>query len=229
MDMSNNSNKKRPPPKTSSRRSSTKKQASLKTGFASVFTQQQDKYNQALSEQYKGKRVLLSSDFVYGRRPIPDGEDDLLFVYNVESVDESTYGDKKPLTAKLRYKGTCIRDGGEDFEDYPNTGPASDDIIEKYRLTLFKDDHELYNKYLGKINKRAKDKEELQCKLKESEKINAADDLSDIDRKIESGEDVVNWYEIMKNEFEPDGELTDHLIQKGPHQGQTKKKQQWCK
>ena len=90
MDMSNNSNKKRPPPKTSSRRSSTKKQASLKTGFASVFTQQQDKwYNQALSEQYKGKRVLLSSDFVYGRRPIPDSEDDLLFVYNVESVDES--------------------------------------------------------------------------------------------------------------------------------------------
>ena len=69
----------------------------------------------------------------------------------------------------------------------------------------------------------------MQCKLKESEKINAADDLSDIDRKIESGEDVVNWYEIMKNEFEPDGELTDHLIQKGPHQGQTKKKQQWRK
>jgi len=57
-------------------------------------------------------------------------------------------------------------------------------FIENYRVALIREDNELFNKYQGAINNHANDIRATQKKEEDALKLCAADDTSDIKRKI---------------------------------------------
>ena len=88
-----------------------------------------------------------------------------------------------------------------------------------------KEDHELFNKYLGRENKRLNDKREAEQREAEAQKMVASTDVSDIIKKL--SESTCNAYSLLVGEFEPSGELQTHTIQRGPKAGTTNYKQMW--
>lgn len=192
--------------------------------YASVFSNNNDKFHKSMEEKYVGKRVLLTAKSVYNRN-IPRGEEDYLFQYSVVSVDKCNFGDKA-VTAILEYGSKFIAAGGNKFQNYPHTGSnTSDDLMEGYRLTLFDIDHEEYNKYLGITQREINNQKDSIRRKEETAKVRATDDCSDIERAIKANE--VEPHQLFVNEFEPVGELEHHIISKGPSAGDTKMKQTW--
>jgi hypothetical protein len=198
--------KKKPPPN---------KQSSLLS-----YKKDKHKFNEVLTRTYVGKRILLTSQYLYGRR-VPEGEEDLLFQYHVSSVNDDN------TTATIDYDNKCIRDGHHEFQSYPD--PQDD--IPNYDLKTFKDDHELFLKHLGRGQKILNDVEFARKKREreEAEALAAANadmsDVTDLELKVEEGIEI---YELMMGEFEPAGDLCLHTIRKGAKEGgKTIKKQQW--
>jgi uncharacterized membrane protein YkoI len=198
--------KKKPPPN---------KQSSLLS-----YKKDKHKFNEVLTRTYVGKRILLTSQYLYGRR-VPEGEEDLLFQYHVSSINDDN------ATATIDYDNKCIRDGHHEFQSYPD--PQDD--IPNYDLKTFKDDHELFLKHLGRGQKILNDVEFARKKREreEAEALAAANadmsDISDLELKVEEGVEI---YELMMGEFEPAGDLCLHTIRKGAkEEGKTIKKQLW--
>ncbi len=87
-----------------------------------------------------------------------------------------------------------------------------------------KERHELYNIYLGCVNKKLNDKKEEDCKAEETKKTSGVQDLSDLLLMIQ---DKVKPAMVLLGEFESIGELQPHIIAMGPNMGETSYKQKW--
>jgi hypothetical protein len=80
------------------------------------------------------------------------------------------------------------------------------------------DGHELYNVYLGRVNKKVNDLKEMNRKREEEMKIASAVNFSDIERKLSDG---VDPYLIMVQEFRSTGPLSTHIILRGDNKGKS--------
>ncbi len=87
-----------------------------------------------------------------------------------------------------------------------------------------KEHHELYNIYLGRVNKKLNDKKEEDCKAEETKKTSGVQDLSDLLLMIQ---DKVKPATILLGDFESIGELQPNIIATGPNMGETSYKQKW--
>ncbi len=171
--------------------------------------------NQVLSSLYVGKRVLLTAASLYGCC-VPASEEEMLFQYHIGAVNSDN------RTATIEYNNKCIKDGNHMFQSYPD---QQDSTIPNYDLSTFAEDHKCFLKHLGhgqKIINNAKEAREKE------EKAAASQTLSDIsDLKAKKVEQEISFYDIIVDEFEPTGEMQDHVVLKGPHAGKVIKKQKW--
>lgn len=103
-----------------------------------------------MKAQHKGKRLLLKADALYGKSRVPRGEENYNFLYIVQDINP---GGKE---AVIEYEGKYIKDGDTEFKSYPPTDD-SDYKIENYRIALIREDADLYNRFLGVVNKRLND------------------------------------------------------------------------
>jgi hypothetical protein len=171
----------------------------------------------SLNITHMGRRILLHAQDLYGEGNIPKGEETLLHQYSIISLNADM------ATAVIAYDEKCITKGGDKFCDYPFTND-DEGQIDNYKMANLRDDHELYNFYLGCVNKKVNDLKEMKHKREEEEKIAATDNVSDIERKLSDG---VDPYLIMIGEFRSTGPLSVHTIRKGDNKGKTSKKQTW--
>ena len=125
------------------------------------------KSHDVINSKYENERVLLKAKECYDNGKVPPEEKEYLFEYYVSGVN------KDDNTATLKYNGKCWKNGGDTFESYPD----SEVTINKYRLALFKEDHELYNKHVARVN--AKKNDALDTGKAESDK-NKKLQLSDV-------------------------------------------------
>ena len=175
----------------------------------------------SLKAQHKGKRLLLKADALYGKSRVPRGEENYNFLYIVQDINP---GGKE---AVIEYEGKYIKDGDTEFKSYPPTDD-SDYKIENYRIALIREDANLYNCFLGVVNKRLNDERELKIKLEAESKKSASDDVSDIERKIH--EEGLSPYDVLVMEFEPAGPKVEHVVTKGTDNvGAVTEKQDWSK
>ncbi len=173
----------------------------------------------SMISRYKGRRILLKAQDIYGRGKVPCGEEEYLFQYIIDSINENC------KTAVLKYEEKCITNGGNQFTNYPDvTGTES--CIPDYYLTTFKEDHELYNVHNGRVNKILNDEKDVIRKQQQKERANAIDDVSELEDRIREG---TTAYKLLVAEFEPCGEFRVHTIGKGQNQGRKVKKQKWSK
>ena len=177
------------------------------------------KLNEVLNTKYKGKRILLDAKYLYGRH-IPTGEEELLFQYQIALVNNDNE------TAEIEYQDKCVTDGDHVFTNYPDTSGV-EGTIENYDLATFKDDHERYLVHIGRGNKITNDAKEVEAKAIVEEKISSSVDVSDLQAKLE-GDDAVP-FQILMDEFTPEGPFLNHEMKKGPHKGTIVKKQKWSK
>ena len=172
----------------------------------------------SLSVTHVGKCILLRAQDLYSDGKVPKGEETLLQQYFVLSLN----GDM--ATAVITYDEKCINNGGDKFRDYPLTDDNKGQI-DNYQLANLARDHELYNVHLvGGVNKKINDLKKMQHKRDKEEKVSAADDVSDIERKLSDG---VDPYLIMVGELRPTGPISVHVIQKGDNKGKSTNKQAW--
>jgi hypothetical protein len=169
--------------------------------------------------RYKGRRILLRAQDIYGRGKVPEGEEDYLFQYIIDSINEDC------KTAVLKYEEKSITNGGDQFTNYPDiTGDESS--IPNYYLNTFKEDHELYNVHNGRVNKILNDEKDALRKQQRKERANAIDDVTDLEDRISEGTAA---YKLLVAEFAPCGEFRVHTISKGQNQGRKVRKQKWSK
>jgi hypothetical protein len=159
----------------------------------------------SLSVTHVGKRILLCAQDLYSDGKVPKGEETLLHQYSVLSLNRDM------ATALITYDEKCIINGGDKFGDYPLTDD-DEGQIDNYQLANLARDHELYNVHRGGVNKKINDLKEMQHKRDEEEKVSAADDVSDIERKLSDG---VDPYLITVKELRPTGPISVHVIKKG--------------
>lgn len=170
--------------------------------------------NEVLTNSYRGKRILLTAAFLYGRR-IPRGEEDLLFQYHINAVNS----DNK--TATIDYDDRCIKNGDHVFQSYPDQIETN---ITNYDLATFQQDHKVFLRHLGRGQKIINDAKEAREKEEKAAASESLVDLTDIDEKIQQG---IAIYDILLAEFEPVGDMMDHIVEKGDHKGKVIKKQKW--
>lgn len=174
----------------------------------------------SLRLQHKGKRLLLCASTIYGTMArVPQGEEDFIFLYIVSDINPDCQ------TASIEYEGKYVVEGGREFKIYPPY-TTSDYVIENYRLTSLKADNDLYNRYLGIINKEANDLKEKELKRQSELKMSALTDVSDIDRKL--NEEKMAIYDVLLMEFESTGPRREHVVTGGKeHVGALTEKQDW--
>lgn len=172
---------------------------------------------QSLKDAHEGKRLLLTASALY-TAAIPDGEKDLLFQYSITTINNDT------KTATISFDNRCIKEGGDSFQNYPNT-TDDDNVIVDYNIDTLKEDYELFNVHLGRVNKRLNDKKQEAIDKKAAEKMVSSEDMSDLDAKFNAGKH--SGYELLLGEFEPVGDLLEHVIQSGCNTGKMNYKQVW--
>jgi hypothetical protein len=170
----------------------------------------------SLNSTHVGKRILLRAKDLYGGN-VPKGEENVLHQYSILSLNTDM------TTAVIAYDEKCITEGGDKFCDYPLTKDDEGQIPD-YSLVKLHDDHELYNVHLGRVNKKLNDLKDKQQKAVENMKVAAAEDVSDIERKLSNG---IDPYLILVNEFRSVGPLAMHIIQRGDRKGTSTNKQEW--
>jgi hypothetical protein len=169
----------------------------------------------SLSVTHVGRHILLCAQHLYSDGKVPKGEETLLHQYSVLSLN----GDM--ATAVITYDEKCIIYGGDIFGDYPLTDDDKGQI-DNYQLANLACDHELYNAYLGGVNKKINDLKEMQCKRDDEEKVSAADNVSDIESKLF---DRVDLCLIMVGELRTTGPISMHDIQKEDNKRKSTNKQ----
>lgn len=171
----------------------------------------------SMNSRFVGKRILLKAQDIYGRGRVPCGEEDFLFQYHLSSINDDC------KSAVLQYDEKCIKNGGNQFTNYPDT-TGDESTITNYCLETFTVDHELFNSHQGRVNRIINDEKDLMRKMQHDTRTKATDDVTDLDAKISEGATV---YALLVAEFEPCGELRPHYIERGPHKGKQTKKQKW--
>ncbi len=107
------------------------------------------------------------------------------------------------------------------FQSYPD---QQDSTIPNYDLSIFAEDHKRFLKHLGcgqKIINYAKEAREKEEKAAASQTLSG---ISDLKAKIKQ---EISFYDTIVDEFEPAGEMQDHVVLEGPHAGKVVKKQKW--
>jgi hypothetical protein len=170
--------------------------------------------NQVLSSLYVGKRVFLTPASLYGHR-IPAGEEEMLFQDHIGAVNS------KNKTATIKYNDKCIKDGDHMFQLYPD---QQDSTIPTYNVSTFVEDHKRFFKHLGHGQKIINNAKEVREKEEKAAASQTLSDISDLDAKVEQ---EISFYDIILDEFEPAGEMQDHVVLKGPHAEKVIKKQKW--
>lgn len=145
----------------------------------------------SLKMQYVGKRLLIKAAAIYGKN-VPKGEELFNFLYIIKDVDIDG------VFASIEYESKYIVDDGSNFRAYPITDGSAHEI-ENYRVALIKEDHALYNHYLGKVNKKANNERDADRKLKANSKRIAAEDFSDLQQKFV--DDRADPYDLLVLEF----------------------------
>lgn len=175
---------------------------------------------ESMISRYKGRRILLKAQDIYGRGKVPSGEEEYLFQYIIDSINEDC------KTAILKYEEKCVTNGGHQFTNYPDT-TGTESSIPNYYLSTFKEDHELYNAHNGRANKILNDEKDAVRKQQQKERVNAIDDVSDLEERINT--EGITAYMLLVDEFQPCGVSRNHTIVKGPNKGKQVKKQKWSK
>jgi hypothetical protein len=83
-------------------------------------------------------------------------------------------------------------------------------------LGTFQADHLLFNVHYGRSNKIKNDKEDAAWKLAQEETVKSGTDLFDFKERVRGG---ASAYALLVAEFQPCGDLCNHIIVKGPNQG----------
>lgn len=130
--------------------------------------------------------------------------------------------DCKELTLDYEYK--YIEVGGTQFKNYPEQN-ATDRFLEDYRVELLKEDSELYSKYLAIVNKEVNDRRDEEIAKAKQLKTDEAEVVDDIDKRILV--DKEDAYDVLQDEFEPKGDLMEHVVASGEFKGQITVKQEW--
>ncbi len=179
-----------------------------------AYKNNQAQLNQVLSSLYVGKRVFLTAVSLYGRR-IPASKEEMLFQYHIGAVNS----DNK--TATIEYNDKCIKDGNHVFQSYPD---QQDSTIPNNNLSTFAEDHKHFLKHLGRGQKIINDAKEAREKEEKAAASQTLSDISDLEAKVEQ---ETSFYDIIVDEFEPAGEMQDHVVLEQPHAGKVIKKQKW--
>jgi hypothetical protein len=158
--------------------------------------------------------VLLTAASLYGRR-IPTGKEEMLFQYHIGAVNSNN------KTATIEYNDKYIKDGNHVFQSYPD---QQDSTIPNYNLSTFAEDHKRSLKHLGRGQKIINDAKEAREKEETAAASQTLSDISDLKAKVEQ---EISFYDIIVDEFEPAGEMQDHVVLEGPHAGKVIKKQKW--
>eukprot|EP00956_Cyclotella_meneghiniana_P037617 scaffold141647_cov87-Cyclotella_meneghiniana.AAC.1 len=154
-----------------------KKSKTHQTNISDAFFGSNEKQKkECMFRHYKGKRILLKATDIYGKNKVPKGEEAYNFQYIVTDVSDETY-------ATIEFEGKYIKDDTEEFKSYPAI-EEDDFVIDNYRLSCLKDDHALFNKYRGVVNKKINDAAQAQRDSEAAEKQSSLDDCSDIQNKI---------------------------------------------
>ena len=169
---------------------------------------------------YKGKRILLKATDIYGKNRVPKGEEAYNFQYIVTEIADSTY-------ATIEFEGKYIVDGSEEFKSYPAID-EEDFVMDNYRLACLKDDHALFNKYRGVVNKKINDAAQAKKDAEAAQKQTSLEDTSDMKDKIMQNHKI-DKFELLMGEFEPVGERMLYTIEQGQHTGKQAEKQVWSK
>jgi hypothetical protein len=130
-----------------------------------------------LQAQHKGKSLLLKADSIYDKSRVPKGEETYNFLYYIMK-DINPAGKE----AVIEYKGKYIKDGGTEFKSYP-VRDDSDYKIENYSISLIKEDADLYNRYLGVVNKQVNNQCKMEKTAEAESKKASGEDVPDIKRK----------------------------------------------
>ena len=200
---------------SSGKGSSKKKQSQIFQSFGNHNKAIQ--YN-ALNKLYADARVLLTADACYNKGKVPTEEKDYLFQYHVVQVNEDD-----TTTAELKYDGKFIRNGGDTFENYPDI----EGCIKKYRIALFKEDNELYNKHISRVNAKKNDASDQRRKELERKKKLQLDDVSDIIQRMAAAQKNTDVIAVLEDEFKPkkdsdtgkDVPIITRVVQKGESRG----------
>ena len=172
----------------------------------------------SMTKAHKGTRLLLKSTAIYPRNRVPDGEEDYLFLYVVEKVNDDL------KTAVINFADRYVIEGGHQFCNYVSADNGTDGSIEKYDLELLKKDAEVYGVHIARGNKVRNDKLAAEAKAAAEEKIRSRDDVSDLKAKMEQRQD---GYGLLLSEFESVGSLQQYIISSGPNEGKPSYKQQF--
>ena len=159
-------------------------------------------------------------DLYGGKKKIPRGEENYLFLYSISRINDDC------MTAVIDYESKYIEEEGYEWKNFPDVD-GDDESIENYRLDLLKTDHDLFNKYQGRINKKINDQKDLDRKMEDDRKKSSQTDVSDINRRIE--QEGQTAYAVLLLEFEASGEEEEHIISRGGDTGKITAKQQWSK
>lgn len=149
----------------------------------------------ALTDKYQGKKILLKDDiYVSGA---PDELKDHLFVYSIIEVDGKT------MRYKARYEDTVIKSDGDRWKswqesEYPST---MNDLSHKQ----VEEGIELYNTYVGRVNKRINDEKDITRKVLATEERDKTNDFSDIDSIVDKSPKGPKAVEVIMIDFEQTG------------------------
>lgn len=204
---------------SSSKKSKKDKNDKKQTFFSNpLASKNQQLILSTLRQAHDGRRILLPAKQLY-KGKVPAGEEHLLFQYSIDTVNNCG------KTATITFDNKCIINGGDQFQNYPNT-TNEETTIKDYNIDTFKDDHECFNAHLGRVNKRVNDTKEDAERQREAQIVLGNKDTSDLDEKFNKG---ASGYELLLAEFKPDGDLLDHTIKSGANYGKVNKKQVWGK
>ena len=198
--------------------STAKPSKKTKTTTMDTFYKETDGGLKSANILHQGKRILLSAKSIYNNGRVPKEEEGYLFQYHVERVNKGL------STATIEYDGKFIREDGDTFENYPEENEV-DTVMKDYRMALLDEDHELYNQCLARVNAKKNDAIAAEQEDEEDKKKSALEDVTDIEQKIMN--EKMKPHEVLELEFEPSGERTVRLIQRGTNVGKEIINQTW--
>jgi len=86
-------------------------------------------------------------------------------------------------TACIDFDDICIKEGGKSFQAYLNAS-EEETVIINFTPKDFKDDHDLLKEHMRRANHIINDCNEANLKRQEAHKIDAAKNISDLEKKI---------------------------------------------
>ena len=172
-----------------------------------------------LQKAHEGKRILLSSRSIYKPGQIPEGEENSLWQYSVLAINDDC------KTAVIEFDERYIEEGGDQFLNHANVDDDDEGMtIKDYKLEGLKDDHEVFNVHLHRVNKAINDLKDAKLKEEEAKKARSCDSIDDL---VKKAEERCTPYSLLLAEFESFGDLQEHRVASGGNVGKVNYKQMW--